>query len=362
MKLNILRFVPNQINNKLLQISHQDNFLGVSMQGTGSPKSIIIRKEIDVNNFFMEIVGLYFGDGLNTRKGTGSRRTAFANSNHHLQIYWINFLECIGLKKKDLFAQVSVGKNHQHRNNEALEYWLTKTKLPRAIFSRVSNCKEKSLPQGVLSLEFNSIIFRKIFDNLFDYSIKLLEQNKQLIYPFIRGLIAAEGRVALRKDSGTLNYLGIAVKDKDKRDFIRGLLRSINIKSSEDTKETEIIMHGYLNFKIAKEFNLLDLHLDKKKKFHQSYLKLIKTNVHALTKLKIIELLKENPITRFKIAEELNQDISNIHKALRDLEIKKIIRRCGKNRQMDIWCLVEVPKDLSILMKRDYPKWIPKNL
>ena len=360
MKLNTLEFIPKQINNKSVKISPNGDFLEVSRKGTGSPKPIAIRKEIEINDHFMEIIGLYWGDGLNTRRGTGNRRTAFANSNYHLQLQWIDFLEYMGLKKEDLFAQLSIGKNHQHKNEDILKFWIDKTNLPKKIFSKISNQKEISCAEGILSLEFNSIIFRQIFNKLFDYSTALLTQNKHLVYPFIRGIIAAEGRVALRKDSGILSYIGIAVLDSDKREFIKELLRSIDIKPSKDNKWREITIHGYLNFKIANGFNLVGLHPDKKRKFDGGFSKSMKTYIHALTKIKVIETLQTKPLTRFEIAKELDMDISRIHKTLRDLEIKKIIKRCGKNGPKILWCLDKLPQDLYMLMKRDYPKWIPK--
>jgi len=354
MKLNVLEFTPKKINDISVKISPKCDFIEISRKGGRYTKSIIIRKEIEINDFFMEIIGLYFGDGLNTRKGSGNRRTAFTNSNYKLQLHWIDFLEYMGFRKEDLFAQLSIGKNYQHKNKEILGDWINKTKLPPMIFSHISNNREVTSEAGVLSLEFNSIIFRSIFNNIFDYSIDTLKQNKHLVYPFIRGIIAAEGRVALRKDSGILNYIGISVPETDRREFIKGLLRSINIKASKDNKWGEIIFHNYFNFKVARDYNLIDLHPDKKIKFHEAYSKSMKSKTNALTKVKIIKTLKK-PMSRFEIAEELNMDISNIHKSLRDLEIKKVVKRYGKNGLRTIWCLNQIPEDLSILMKRDYP-------
>jgi len=161
MKLNILEFIPDQINNIPVKTSSNGDFIEISRKGTGSPKPITVKKEIEMNDFFMEVIGLYFGDGLNTRKGTGNRRTAFANSNYELQLQWINFLERTGLKKEALFAQLSIGKNHQYKNKEILEYWINKTNLPSNVFSKISNNKEISCQEGILSLEFNSIICKQ---------------------------------------------------------------------------------------------------------------------------------------------------------------------------------------------------------
>lgn len=352
--MNLINFIPKKINNKEINTKKLNNKLIITAKGTGSPKQLILNNEINIDNFLFEIIGLYFGDGLNTRNHSGNRRVAFANSNYKLHDYWLRFLDSFGIRKNQLFAQTQCGKNVDEKF--VLNYWLNKTKIPKERFAKINRCKKKSCKEGIVSIEFNSIIFRKIFDNIFDYCIDLMDKKKRYISSFIAGVFAAEGRVSVRNKS--LNYLGIAVKDKDRRQFIKSLLRKIGIKPSKDNLFREVIINGYINFRIFNEFDMAKIHPKKYELFVKGFSYLSSSPVPALTKIKIIDLLKTSHMTRFQIAEKLNMDISIIHKMLRDLEIKEIVKRCGKEKSIsksrDIWSLVKIPEDIFSLMENSY--------
>ncbi|MBI2541681.1 hypothetical protein HYV80_03155 [Candidatus Woesearchaeota archaeon] len=138
------------------------------------------------------------------------------------------------------------------------------------------------------------------------------------------------------------------------------MLRKININPSKDNRFQEIIMPGYINFKIFNELNIARIHPEKYEKFTFGYSNLLSSNANGLTKIKIIELLKSQSLTRYQIAEKLNRDISIVHKMLRDLEIKDVVKRIGKEKSFrksrDIWKLSKIPENLFNLMTYDYDK------
>lgn len=348
--MNLINFIPNRIGNKNIKIKELPNKLIISAKGTGSPKQVILNKKIKISPFIFEIIGLYFGDGLNTRNHSAYCRTAFANSNYKLHEYWLKFLESFGINKNQLFAQISIGKNIDEKS--VLNYWLIKTSIPRERFAKVSKCKDKSCKEGVLSIEFNSVIFRSIFNNIFEYCINFLSENKDYVPYFIAGLFAAEGRVTLRNNS--LNYLGIAVKNNEKRTFIKNLLGKVGIKTSKDNRLQEIIIHNYINFRIFNDLNMATIHPNKCRLFKGGFENLSTSQVPALLKLKIIKTLKETSMTRFQISKKLNKGISPIHKNLRDLEIKGVVKRIEKDKLKDVWELVKNPQDYFSLMNLDY--------
>lgn len=355
--MNLINFIPKKINNSEVIVKELNQKIVINTKGRGRPtKEIILNKETEIDNFLFEIIGLYFGDGLNTRKHTGNRRVSFANSKHELHEYWLRFLKSFGINRDQLYYQLGVGANVNKEG--VLEYWAEKLNIPKEHFAKVSANKPKTIKEGVLSIDFNSIIFRKIFDNIFDYCIDILPRSKSFIHSFIAGIFAAEGRVALKGKS--LNYLGIVVKNYERRKYVKSLLRKIDIRPSKDSNFCEIIIHGYLNFKIFNDLNIAHIHPDKYPKFNNGLDKLLNSNVHGLTKIKIIDLLKINSKTRYQIAHKLNMDISLIHKMLRDLEIKRIVIKCGKeksiNKSRDIWSLSKIPADMYSLKKYDYQK------
>lgn len=339
--MNLINFIPKKIGKKEIIVTKLKDKIVINARGTGSPKQLNLNKEIEINDFLFEVIGLYFGDGLNTRNHTGNRRVAFANSNYELHLHWLKFLDLFGIKKEELFVQFSVGKNVSENKENILKYWNNITGIPKENFANISNYKRKTNDYGVLSIEFNSIIFRKIFDNIFDYSILEISKNENYISPFIKGLFAAEGSIVPRNNS--IVNLSISITDYERREFVKNLLRKIGIKISYMNKSPdEVVINNYFNFKMVKELDLTTLHPDK----HELFIKLfenMKYNIPQLTKLNIINVLKTKPMTRYEIAVALNRDISIIHKTLGLLEKEVKVVRVGKEKSIrksrDIWSL-----------------------
>lgn len=322
-------------------------------------KVLRINKEIILDGFLFEIVGLYFGDGLNTRSYSGIRRTAFANSNYKLHQYWIKFLSRFGIKKRELFAQIST---HKHADEgKVLEYWIKKTHIPKNSFARVSKSKERCSGFGVLSTEFNSITFRLIFNEIFDHCLEILSKKRKFIPNFIKGLFAAEGHVTIRNKS--VQMLGIAIKDHDRRKYVQSLLKKINVTSSENKPKDALWITGYFNFKIFEQYKMASLHPQKNEKFKRGFLNLSKSWTPGITKTKIIAALRKKNLSRGEIATLLEKNSSLIHKMLRDLEIKRIVKRVGKRngirKKIDIWGLGEKRGNIQSIIKYEYGK--PKN-
>ena len=341
MEMNLLSFIPEKIGDKTINVERLDNKIFVYAKGRVSIKRLNLNTTITFDDFFFEVIGLYYGDGLNTRAHTGNRRTAFANSNYILHLHWLSFLKSVGLEKEELFGQISIDKDNI-RNN-VLDYWHNHTGIPKENFSKISFCKKRCSGYGVLSLEFNSILFRKIFDKIFDYSLSELNSNERYIKAFIRGLFAAEGSVIPRNNS--IVNLSIAIKDSSRREFVKGLLRKIGFKISCLNNNTkEIVIHGYMNFKLFRDLNLSSIHPAKNELFIKLFGNM-GNHIPNLTKSNILQVLKSRPMTRHNIAISLNRDISIIHKILRLLENEGKIFRIGKEKSFrkskDIWSLTK---------------------
>ncbi len=104
--MNLINFIPKKIGKKEIIVTKLNDKLVVSAKGTGSPKQLVLNKEIEINDFLFELIGLYSGDGLNTKNHTGNRRVAFANSNYKLHLHWLKFLELFGIKKKNFLSSL----------------------------------------------------------------------------------------------------------------------------------------------------------------------------------------------------------------------------------------------------------------
>jgi hypothetical protein len=359
MILKIKQFIPKKLDHRDVFVKDVNGFLEIRCNKVRPPKPIMIKKRIKLDESFFEVIGLYFGDGVNSRKGSGNRRVALANTCPKLHNVWLSFLEKFGIDRKQTYAQIQIGTNFKTTDSKLFRYWSKKTKIPLDSFCKKINVKEvKTKKYGVLVSNFNSYLFRKIFDKLFDFSLSLCKENNQYAVAFLRGLFAAEGYVHINKYK-SLAWLDLPIKDGKRRKFVEFLFKQLEINPSN--RDPRLIITGYFNFEKCYAFRLIDLHPIKIKSFKKGYNHLIlEGNVPALTKIKIINSLKQSPKDRFQIAKEVNSSISVIHKALRDLEIKEIVERSSRSlsrnnrKRRQIWSLVEVPEDFSVLTKRDY--------
>ncbi len=360
--LKIKNFIPESIKGNQIYIKEKKDYLIVSYQTNGAPKPITLNKEIILDKSFFEIIGLYYGDGINTRKGTGIFQTGLSNSCPELHKKWIKFLQNLGINKSGLRAKIQLGGYNKIQKSRLFDYWIKSTNLSRKnIIPNISLKRDVTTKEyGLLNINYNSKLFRLIFNKIFDYSLNLIKSNKTFSTHFIRGLFAAEGHVGNR--NGSLNYLQIPIKDKKRRIYVKNLFDRLGIKTKDKYERLDIL--GYLNFKIFKKFNLYSLHPEKNLKFEKVFNHLVTYGrVPALTKLKIIEILKNNKeLTRYQISKLTNIGISNVHKNLRDLEIKNIITRSrkflykDKKYLGDVWSLIKIPEDPYILTTLDYCK------
>ena len=215
----------------------------------------------------------------------------------------------------------------------------------------------KTKKYGVLVVNFNSKIFRKIFENIFGDSLKVCNKNIGYNQAFLRGLFAAEGCVVLNQNK-SLSRLDIPIKDQKRRTYVHLLFKQNKIQCTETDKR--LLITGYINFRNAEKIKLAELHPEKQEKFNLAFKKLSEsTSVPALTKIKIIQSLKSQPKHRFQIAQELNKSSSLIHKLLRDLEIKRIVKKEKKiistgKKPIQLWKLIKEPKNNIELTKWDY--------
>ena len=313
-----------------------------------------------MDNHFFEVIGLYSGDGANARI-KDNRRVALANSCPKLHQIWIYFLEKLGITKEQLYGQIQIGGNIRYKHCKILNYWAQESGIPKSRFCKINVKKNvKTKDYGLLLSNFNNLTFRVIFDRLFDKSLKYCIKDRVSTIAFLRGFFAAEGYVSVNKN-GSLATLDIPIKDPKQRAFVKKLFKSLNISPADNGKR--LLIHGYLNLKKCDKYDLVSLHPEKEESFKKSYSHLIsKGHVPALTKLKIIDSLKEMPKTRVEIANELGKGPSLIHKLLRDLEIKNLVERQGKaqcrngKHACQIWALAKIPEDPFILTKYDYCK------
>ena len=92
---------------------------------------------------------------------------------------------------------------------------------------------------------------------------------------FVRGLIAAEGNINIRKN-GSLSLLRIAGSVKERKFISKLLDMYFHIKSSDDNQSNQIYIGNIRQFRKIKRYNFHALHSQKRKQFEAGYKILLK--------------------------------------------------------------------------------------
>jgi hypothetical protein len=159
--------------------------------------------------------------------------------------------------------------------NELVEHWSVASEIPKINFFRVKRyvSKEKyirnrSLPSeyGWLEVYFSSVLVRDIVDNLANIIKTKSLESKEIALNFLKGLVAGEGSVKLVKNK--LREVRIASCNSFEQEFIRRLLEILNIKPSQAKYKFYIAISGTDNFKKLKEFDVFEIHNQKRQKFN----------------------------------------------------------------------------------------------
>jgi DNA-binding MarR family transcriptional regulator len=160
----------------------------------------------------------------------------------------------------------------------------------------------------------------------------------------LEGIIASEGNVHVRSDSGRLGEISIAAKDEDKRKFIRELLLNLGIQPSKDktiSQQEAVLIHGLSNFRKVDEWNLVSLHPKKFADFKRGLNGFKKEEFRkGEGKLKILMLLKDGKKTVLELTNLLNRKRRTISKSLAELERKGLVKRERSSRKI-FWIITD---------------------
>ncbi len=242
------------------------------------PKDLIITSSIDLDEKFGECVGLYYGDGTKHRINL-----EFCNSSFELASMWLTHLKSFGINPNKLHFSIKLSENSRVKyrigNSDILSFWsgLTgkytcKISIVKNNGHKISNYVQKF---GSIRICYNDAMLSIFYNALIDNVPNFIKSNKPFLRGFLRGIIAAEGNINLRKN-GSLSLLRIAGTQDERKFFSHILLRYFGIRSLEDTSN-QIYVKGYVYLSIFKQFDLHVLHPSKRDKF-EAGLELLEKN------------------------------------------------------------------------------------
>jgi len=192
--------------------------------------------------------------------------------------------------------------------------------------------KERNNP--ILSIAMHSTIFTRIFRKIYDYCMANIEKQISFQEGYIKGMIAAEGHMDIRKKYNTLSRISIAQRDGEIKGDICRILNNINISYTKDKKSINIFSKK--NYDLISDRGLAYLHPVKAAQFDLGYsnIKQEQLSAREITTKILSEAIKPQRIS--KIAKKLKKNRQTIREHIllknNSLYKNKLINRIGKEK------------------------------
>lgn len=298
------------------------------------PESLTIPSYLKLNEKFGEVIGLYYGDGTKNNM----RSIEFSNFCVELIKMWLEFLYTFDISYNDLEYRIKISENSRSKYNvtypEIIGYWRKQLlQIPKDNIIKINWVKSQGKASdylrkyGTFVVRYNDSMFSLFFNTLMK-NIPTFIKTNSFRKGFVRGLIAAEGNINIRKNE-SLSLLRIAGSVKERK-FISKLLNVyFKIKSSDDNHSNQIYIGNIKQFRKLKKFNFHALHPEKQKRFESGYeilLKNLKRNhddnaflnnklaIEMLVGLSQKSLCYKSILKSFNISREYLRDMINGYK------------------------------------------------
>jgi len=242
----------------------------------GRPFSIILPTYIKISP---EVVGLIVGEGF-----IGKRHFVFANSNKNAINEVLKFLKQFNLPLR-FYLEISVKNKSRNFVDKCILFWKNQFNIK---FDRVRLRKEfcTIVKYGTLHVSLYNSLVAKLIKEIVNKSKKLMEKNKKFSINYLKGIIAAEGNINVKKSTKCIYMIRISASDPKEREHYKKCLKKAGIIicckdmltiSKEEgiakgwkTKHGRagaVIISGWDNFIKIFLMGLLKLHEEKQKKF-----------------------------------------------------------------------------------------------
>ncbi len=266
------------------EITSKENKLQVNkiyINKRGRPFSIGLPIEIRIAS---EAVGLIVGEGF-----ISDRHFVFANSNEKAVTEVIGFLKQFNLSIK-FYLELSIKGQPKGFINKSKKFWekyleinLNKIRLREEFYNITKN--------GTIHVILNNSLVAKLLKQIIEDSKKKVEKKRDLAIGYLRGILAAEGNINVKRTTNCVYMVRISASKQEERDHYKKCLERVGIKlyckdmptiSKQEAKERGwkttkgragcVIISKWENFIKILESDLLGLNLEKKEKFIRYFL------------------------------------------------------------------------------------------
>ncbi len=363
-KLDYHKATINLKNKKLVDLYKilplNDNFGGTIKILKFKGELFIFKRSIikitPINQFvdyyrFLEILGLYQGEGLRKLKNYG--KIQFANTKIEIINKFLNLFNELGIKNEDWKAFIVLtGKISKDREKKALQFWSTKIKIPKKNFRKFGYTKtsgELCSKHGCLAVVLDRTSLAHCLIGILK-NVEEILTNKKSTWSFINGLLEADGCMSTKGKN--LSEIKIAYDSLEEALFYKRIIETrLKIKTKINPKKREVsLLKTYKKdkwqtwYKLVK-WNIFKDHKERREKLILGFL------IHKKTKwiIKYLSQIHENQKTVELL--HINASRSGLRRAMMTLE-KHHFLQINKRKNYYIYNLTREGKDFLGLHKK----------
>jgi len=268
---DILDYIPNNVicgkNNKSynLNIDNEDDYISLSYivnQSNNSKRehNLIIPRHILKNQETFEVLGLLQAEMGKTQNGC----LVFANSEPKIinkVMKWFKKELDISFKDWRWYIRINLDlANEDFRKElekEIIDFWLVNSKIdyekryPKTLVGVKDSNNNIPKNKGTIMIEIKKNLFSQIIKRFLKLVItNLINEKKEYIGRFMKGVLAGEGCIAYHPKSG--HYaVHISASELGEREIYKECLKKLNIEIK--------IYNNYKEMLISKKHNLIQL-------------------------------------------------------------------------------------------------------
>jgi len=304
-----------------------------------NPNPLTLKNNIILDKKPGLIFGFWAGDG-------SKKKFVLSNNNFYLleEIYNL-IIRNFKIKKEVFSLELNLPINFNDREKVLLKE--IKKRFPSINKIRVRKWKLKRNAPN-LCIYGSGKILSEVFNRMHEEIIKEVDKNHIFWDGYLKGIIAAEGHISIRKKYATLNGVIIAQKDNKIKDQICEILKHRGIKFNKDS--IRVWIYGKRNFDIILKKDFHSLHPDKKARFLKGYENIKLNNfLDGEADKIIIEKLKK-PMRISILAKSIGRkrQVVRQHILLKNNSLYKegLVEKCGKEKGNrggygELWGLTE---------------------
>lgn len=212
------------------------------------------------------IMGLWFGDGDKVRS------IGLTNTDINLVIEFLKFTDMLGIPRERFLAEIKV----PHGCSVKLKEISKRLKIP---LKRIKIGVSERARKPAFRVRLFSRTICRLFHQLVETIAKLGSREAKI--QFLRGLIAAEGCIEVRKD-GKLHEVMISLRNEKERKWVKeNFIHKLGITTNKDSCDS-IRIGNKTNLEIIKRLDLVSFHSSKKQKFESSFSRLCSRKTFAI--------------------------------------------------------------------------------